>query len=61
MQSTNDIRTSFLDFFAGRGHEIVPSSSLVPQNDPTLMFTNAGMVQFKNTFIGNEKLNYKRG
>jgi alanyl-tRNA synthetase len=60
MQSTNDIRTSFLDFFAGRGHEIVPSSSLVPQNDPTLMFTNAGMVQFKNTFIGNEKLNYKR-
>jgi alanyl-tRNA synthetase len=60
MQSTNDIRKSFLDFFASRGHEIVPSSSLVPQNDPTLMFTNAGMVQFKNTFIGQEVRGYNR-
>ena len=55
MQTTNDIRRTFLDFFAERGHEIVPSSSLVPRNDPTLMFTNAGMVQFKNVFTGMEK------
>ena len=47
MSSVNDIRTAFLDYFGQHGHEIVDSSPLVPQNDPTLMFTNAGMVQFK--------------
>ena len=46
MTSTNDIRRGFLDFFAGQGHTIVPSAPLVPQNDPTLMFVNAGMVPF---------------
>jgi alanyl-tRNA synthetase len=60
MQTTNDIRTAFLDYFAGHGHEIVPSSSLVPRNDPTLLFTNAGMVQFKNVFTGVEKRPYRR-
>ncbi|HRK71032.1 MAG TPA: alanine--tRNA ligase-related protein, partial [Micropepsaceae bacterium] len=54
MHSLKDIRSTFLDFFARRGHEIVPSSPLVPRNDPTLMFTNAGMVQFKNVFTGQE-------
>ena len=60
MQSTNDIRALFLDFFATHDHEIVKSSPLVPQNDPTLMFTNAGMVQFKNTFTGQETRDYNR-
>jgi len=60
MQTTNDIRTAFLDYFAGHGHEIVPSSPLVPRNDPTLLFTNAGMVQFKNVFTGVEKRPYRR-
>jgi len=60
MQSTNDIRQAFLDFFAANGHEIVSSSLLVPHNDPTLMFTNAGMVQFKNVFIGQESRDYCR-
>ena len=55
MQSLNDIRSGFLEFFAERGHDVVPSSSLVPRNDPTLLFTNAGMVQFKNVFTGQEK------
>ena len=50
MQTANDIRRTFLEFFARNGHEVVPSSPLVPRNDPTLMFTNAGMVQFKNVF-----------
>ena len=50
-----EIRQRFLDFFANRGHEIVPSSSLVPANDPTLLFTNAGMVQFKEVFLGDEQ------
>jgi alanyl-tRNA synthetase len=60
MQTTNDIRSAFLDYFAGNGHEIVPSSPLVPRNDPTLLFTNAGMVQFKNVFTGVEKRPYQR-
>ncbi|HBM91231.1 MAG TPA: alanine--tRNA ligase, partial [Rhodospirillaceae bacterium] len=60
MKTLADIRSTFLDFYAGQGHEIVSSSPLVPQNDPTLMFTNAGMVQFKNVFTGAEKRNYKR-
>ncbi|RMX06694.1 alanine--tRNA ligase [Corticibacter populi] len=55
-----EIRQSFLDFFAERGHTIVPSSSLVPANDPTLMFTNSGMVQFKDVFLGTDKRPYKR-
>jgi len=54
MTSTNDIRRSFLDYFAANGHEAVPSAPLVPYNDPTLMFTNAGMVPFKNVFTGLE-------
>ena len=54
MTSTNDIRRSFLDYFAGHGHEVVQSASLVPYNDPTLMFVNAGMVPFKNVFTGLE-------
>ena len=58
MQTTNDIRAAFLNYFAGNGHEIVPSSPLVPRNDPTLLFTNAGMVQFKNVFTGLEKRPY---
>src|SRR6266851_1397053 len=60
MQSTNDIRAAFLDYFARNGHEVVASSPLVPRNDPTLLFTNAGMVQFKNVFTGAEKRNYVR-
>ncbi|MGH6777962.1 MAG: alanine--tRNA ligase, partial [Bradyrhizobium sp.] len=60
MTSVNDIRSIFLNFFAENGHEIVPSSPLVPRNDPTLMFTNAGMVQFKNVFTGVEKRPYVR-
>ncbi len=60
MNSVNDIRSTFLDFFRANGHEIVPSSPLVPRNDPTLMFTNAGMVQFKNVFTGVEKRPYNR-
>jgi alanyl-tRNA synthetase len=50
--STNDIRAAFLDFFANNDHEVVASSPLVPRHDPTLMFTNAGMVPFKNVFTG---------
>jgi len=57
---TSEIRAAFLDFFRSRGHTIVPSSSLVPANDPTLMFTNSGMVQFKNVFLGSEKPGYVR-
>ena len=60
MSGVNDIRSGFLDFFAREGHEVVPSSPLVPRNDPTLMFTNAGMVQFKNVFTGLEKRPYVR-
>ncbi|GAB6054219.1 alanine--tRNA ligase [Magnetospira thiophila] len=58
MQTANDIRRTFLEFFHRNGHEIVESSPLVPLNDPTLMFTNAGMVQFKNVFTGNESRPY---
>ncbi|PCG08029.1 alanine--tRNA ligase [Sphingomonas ginsenosidimutans] len=58
MTSTNDIRRSFLDYFGGSGHRIVPSAPLVPQNDPTLMFVNAGMVPFKNVFTGLETRPY---
>jgi alanyl-tRNA synthetase len=60
MQTTNDIRAAFLDYFAKNGHEVVPSSPLVPRNDPTLLFTNAGMVQFKNVFTGLERRSYRR-
>ena len=54
-RSTNELRQAFLDFFADRDHEVVPGSPLVPANDPTLLFTNAGMVQFKDVFLGREK------
>ncbi len=60
MHTVNDIRRGFIDFFAGHGHRPVTSSPLVPRNDPTLMFTNAGMVQFKNVFTGVEKRDYTR-
>jgi alanyl-tRNA synthetase len=60
MSGVNDIRKSFLDFFARNDHQVVASSPLVPRNDPTLMFTNAGMVQFKNVFTGLEKRPYSR-
>ena len=60
MSGVNEIRSTFLDYFARNGHEIVASSPLVPRNDPTLMFTNAGMVQFKNVFTGIEKRPYSR-
>lgn len=56
----NEIRKAFLEFFKSKGHEVVPSSSLVPHNDPTLLFTNAGMVQFKDTFLELEERPYKR-
>ena len=51
----SDVRQKFLDYFAARGHRVVRSSSLVPANDPTLLFTNAGMNQFKDVFLGQEK------
>src|SRR5713101_7699166 len=57
---SSDIRQKFLDFFVQRGHIMVPGSSLVPANDPTLLFTNAGMVQFKDTFLGLEERPYTR-
>src|SRR5256714_7536236 len=60
MQTTNDIRSAFLDYFARHDHQVVASSPLVPRNDPTLLFTNAGMVQFKNVFTGVEKRPYQR-
>ena len=60
MSGVNEIRSTFLDYFARNGHEVVPSAPLVPRNDPTLMFTNAGMVPFKNVFTGAEKRPYVR-
>jgi alanyl-tRNA synthetase len=60
MTSSNEIRATFLDYFARHGHEVVESSPLVPRNDPTLLFTNSGMVQFKNVFTGKEKRPYVR-
>lgn len=60
MQSVNQIRSAFLDYFDGKGHEVIKSSPLVPHNDPTLMFTNAGMVPFKDVFTQNETRPYKR-
>ena len=60
MASASEIRTAFLDYFARHGHEVVSSGPLVPRNDPTLMFTNAGMVQFKNVFTGAERRAYNR-
>ena len=60
MSGVNDIRKGFLDFFARNDHQVVASSALVPRNDPTLMFTNAGMVQFKNVFTGLERRSYSR-
>jgi len=60
IKTSAELRQAFLDFFSEQGHEIVPSSSLIPGNDPTLLFTNAGMVQFKDVFTGQDKRNYVR-
>ena len=60
MTSVSDIRSQFLNYFVSNGHTEVISSPLVPQNDPTLMFTNSGMVQFKNVFTGLERRDYSR-
>src|ERR1700753_1660112 len=58
--TTTEIRASFLEFFRKNGHRVLPSSSLVPANDPTLLFTNAGMVQFKDVFLGKDVRDYSR-
>src|SRR2546422_10809672 len=57
---SSEIRSTFLDYFRSKGHAVVPSSSLVPVNDPTLLFVNSGMVQFKDVFLGREKRPYVR-
>jgi alanyl-tRNA synthetase len=59
-KTLKNVRKSFLNYFENKNHKIVDSSNLVPNNDPTLMFTNSGMVQFKNVFTGLEKRDYKR-
>ena len=59
-KTLKNVRKSFLKFFSLKNHQVVDSSNLVPSNDPTLMFTNSGMVQFKNVFTGLEKRDYKR-
>ena len=58
--TTREIRQTFLDYFAARGHRVVPSSSLIPAGDATLLFANAGMNQFKDVFIGREQRDYSR-
>ena len=60
MKTSAEIRSAFLNYFKEHGHEVVASSSLVPGNDPTLLFTNAGMVQFKDVFLGQDKRSYSR-
>ena len=60
MMTASEIRKHFLDYFGGKEHTIVPSSALIPLQDPTLLFTNAGMVQFKSVFTGDEKRSYTR-
>ncbi|MEO5343580.1 MAG: alanine--tRNA ligase-related protein, partial [Gammaproteobacteria bacterium SHHR-1] len=60
MKTSAEIRQAFLDYFAEQGHQVLPSSPLVPGNDPTLLFTNAGMVQFKDLFLGRGQRDYVR-
>ena len=60
MISSNQVREQFLEFFKEKGHTIVPSASVIPHNDPTLIFTNAGMNQFKDVFLGTGTRNYQR-
>ncbi|TAJ28333.1 MAG: hypothetical protein EPO64_04820, partial [Nitrospirae bacterium] len=59
-QRADELRQSFIRYFSSQGHQVVPSSSLIPQADPTLLFTNAGMNQFKRVFLGEERRAYQR-